>query len=143
AGHRGAEAGQAQGVLAGVALEVDHLEAGDIPQKLALLGVEGAPAFAKEARLVAFVAVVRLGGGVPGAAVGFVAFLVDHFPNLHHRRRGADAAAAGGGGGAPPWDSQTGVPAPAARSAISAALQPSAVPATAQIAPATARSSAP
>ncbi|MNL49763.1 hypothetical protein D3C87_1727210 [compost metagenome] len=65
AGHLRAEADEAQTVLAGVALQMQEIKAGQVAEQLDLFGIERRTAVAEERCLVTLVAVVRDGRGVP------------------------------------------------------------------------------
>ena len=58
---------------------MDQRLPGDVAEQLELLAEQGGPAVAKKFRLIPFMAVVRLGSGVPGQPVG----LVDISANRH------------------------------------------------------------
>jgi len=99
-GDAGAEPGEGEGILAGVALEVDEPLPFEGAEEFQLLREEGGAAFAEEAGLVAFVAVVGAGGFVPGEAVELVEVAArSGHGSVVPRRAGSGAAGAGTTGG--------------------------------------------
>jgi hypothetical protein len=78
------EVGQAERVLAAVALEMHDPSAANIAEQVELFAAQIAPATAEEGGLIALMAVVRDGGGVPGQAVVLVKLAVGRVAHRPH-----------------------------------------------------------